>query len=363
MAETGKSIRSTANSYRDVVRHYVMGNEDANGNPTVTKKDIDQLTEKLNAMEEMMSIISKDAITDATDQDAFGNAFSNADVSVVKVAAGTYSAPVEAVTKSMMVNGAQQGVSASSGDRCTDETAETETVISGAMNFGEGATAIVDGVTLTPNAPVTISGSADLTMRNSRIVDREPDAAKSFIIKSTSFDNKIKLNISGMYFGNNPTNETGNVYNGLELQATLQDGSVIENCYFAKDCLTHNHINIYGVEDGATIYIRNNHFECSKNAIRIGIVGEPTCTIVMEGNSYDETDSDPAWAGLLLIQPYNTRTTSFKNLTVIMNNTTHPDDGQLYYLYAQPTDMQFTEDNVPTIIIDGVTQEELIISS
>ena len=50
MAETGKSIRSTANSYRDVVRHYVMGNEDANGNPVVTKKDIDQLTEKINAM-------------------------------------------------------------------------------------------------------------------------------------------------------------------------------------------------------------------------------------------------------------------------------------------------------------------------
>ena len=46
-----------------------------------------------------------------------------------------------------------------------------------------------------------------------------------------------------------------------------------------------------------------------------------------------------------------------------MNNTIHPDDGQLYYLYAQPTDMQFTEDNLPTVIIDGVTQEELIISS
>lgn len=358
-----ESIRSTAKSFRDVIAHYVMGMKDKDGNFLDPVKALVDLEAKVTSLEEMVNILSKDAVAEATDQGTLDAAFSNADVAVVNVASGTFTPPAEAIAKPILIKGANAGVSAATGDRCTDVTPEGETVITGAMTFAEGATAVLDGVTITPDTFVSLAGSSDVTLRNVRVVDCTPDAAKSFIIKGTSFDNKVKLNLSGCYFGNNESNELGNIYNGFELNATLLDGSIIENCYFAKDCVTHNVINIYAVDEGATITIRNNHFEKSANAIRIGVIGEPTCTIVMTGNSYDETDADPNWAGLCIIQPYTTKTTSFKNMTVIVEDTVRPDKGQLIYMFANPTDTQLTEETVPTIIVDGVVQKDVPIVS
>lgn len=183
----------------------------------------------------------------------------------------------------------------------------------------------------------------------------EADAAKSYLVKSTQ-PNPLKLIVENCYLGTNTANSVGNIYNGLELNCILKDGSSISNNYFAAAACTHNAINIYAVEDGATIHIDNNHFEYSGNAIRIGIKGEPTCTIACNGNSYDATDSTDEYAGLLLVQPYGKQTTSFANCTIKIDDTVHSDSKQLYYLYAGADDMQFTNFNKPTIIIDGITE-------
>jgi hypothetical protein len=47
------------------------------------------------------------------------------------------------------------------------------------------------------------------------------------------------------------------------------------------------------------------------------------------------------------------------NVTINLNKTKRYDKGYIYYLYSGGTDMQFTEENAPTMIVDGVKQEAL----
>ena len=72
------------------------------------------------------------------------------------------------------------------------------------------------------------------------------------------------------------------------------------------------------------------------------------------------TDEDLTYAGLLIVQPYGKQTTSFANAVINIDNTIFDgaiegEDYQLYYLYAGSNDMQFTDYNVPTVLIDGNT--------
>lgn len=124
------------------------------------------------------------------------------------------------------------------------------------------------------------------------------------------------------------------VYHVFEPNFTLADGTRIANNYFTKDCCTHNIINIYDVEDGATIYIENNTFECSRNAIRIGLKGNKKCTVIIRNNKYLSTDEKDMWKGLVIIQPYGAATESFENVKIILEGNEVPaDDDQIIYYY------------------------------
>lgn len=214
-----------------------------------------------------------------------------------------------------------------------------------------------DGFTFYKDSLIDIKCEGNITFKNCRFDLLTADKLKSFII--TSSDSKpVKLVIEDCYFGTNNENEVGKIYNGLELNCILKDGSSISNNYFEKSTCTHNIINIYNVEEDATISINNNFFEYSGNAIRIGIKGEPKCTINIDGNEYNETDANDEYAGLVLVQPYGKETTSFANCTINITNTKHDDEKQLYYLYAGEDDMQFTEENKPVIITDEPVVEE-----
>lgn len=287
--------------------------------------------------------------------ESIANKYADESINNIALIPGTFSNQLD-LTRSIKLTGYNSDVVANTGDRCSDVIGENESIINGAINISGNSDVVLEGLTFTENALIEIENNGSLTLKNCKIVNVTPDTAKTFIVKSTQ-SNPIKLTIENCYFGSNTTTSTGNVYNGLELNCTLKDGSSISNNYCAAAVCTHNMINIYAVEEGATIYINNNHFEYSANAIRIGIKGEPTCTIVCNGNAYDATDiTYPDYAGLLLVQPYGNQTTSFANCTIKIDNTVHSDDEQLYYLYAGAGDMQFTDNNKPTIIVNGVTE-------
>lgn len=115
----------------------------------------------------------------------------------------------------------------------------------------------------------------------------------------------------------------------------------------------------------ATIDISGNHFEYSANAIRIGFVGSPSCTINIFNNTYDETDTEnPKWAGLLLIQPYGKQTISFGDLKVYLKRNRCTKKGTKYqdwYLYCNESDTQITGELYPQVYIDGILQEEPVV--
>lgn len=229
------------------------------------------------------------------------------------------------------------------------------TVLAGAINVAGTADAPVSveisDLELTEDAIVKIANAKEFTMSNCTFQGHNL-TAKTMPIAVTS-DNAIKLVIEGNTFGE----ENEFSYNLIDVYGKLADGSSISNNVFQVGSCTHNTISLYNVDDDANVTIDNN----TNAAIRIGFKGEPNCTVTLDGNSYVACD-DPDYDGLLLVQPYNTQTTSFAGTTLNINNTIKPaDDTQLYYLYAGANDTKFTDDNKPTIYVDGVLDEDPII--
>lgn len=277
-------------------------------------------------------------------------------------AAGTFKEKLT-VSKSVTLKGNYADVPANEGYRCTDEISPDETIINGIVTIEGESDVVLDGFTFTDKSNFCLYNKGSLIIKNCKFVNITPYQLKSFLITGISTKEEtdsVLLIIENCYFGNNKSSqvdpyeivrETYSYYNGFELNCRLANGSNISRNYFAKDVCTNNIINIYNVEEGANILISKNHFEFSGNAIRIGIKGEPKCNIVCSDNIYDNTHENSEYAGLLLIQPYGMLTTSFANCTIVLNNTIHNDDLQLYYLYAGSKDMQFTKDNKPTVVV------------
>lgn len=332
--------------------------EEVGALPNTTLSTIEELGDAITTLSNIVEVLRKSMNGETSvlvNTDSINDTLENETVSTIALVPGTFSEELTLLRNVNLV-GYYSTTSANEGDRCSDIISENETVIDGTLIIDGDSDVKLTGLTFTNNSLIEVKNNGTLTMSNCKVVDVEPDAQKSFIIKSTQA-NPVKLIIENCYFGTNGTNSIGSIYNGFELNCTLKDGSSISNNYFAAEVCTHNVINIYAVEEGATVYINNNHFEYSGNAIRIGIKGEPTCTIVCDGNSYDATDTVYVdYAGLLLVQPYGKQTTSFANCTIKINNTIHSDDLQLYYLYAGAGDTQFTDSNKPIIIVDGVTE-------
>ena len=270
--------------------------------------------------------------------------------------------------KDVSMFGSKKDVSGLDASRKTDVTDPSETVLAGTMTLTDHTNVTIQGITMTKDSTVAINGASSVKFKNCRFVDFIPKNAKSyaFLDKFTSGSNPassnqdgVLLQIENCYFGTNKKVDKNEMYNLLELQAKLADGSYIKNCYFAKEVCTHNPINLYDVMDGATIDIIGNHFECSKNAVRIGFIGDPHCTVNIIDNTYDETDTDPGWAGILIIQPFGTKTTSYANMTVNLKNNKYLNgECQDWYLYCGSKSTQITGDLYPKVYVDGVLQEE-----
>lgn len=280
------------------------------------------------------------------------------DVSVVKLPTAAVSNSISFIGD-ISINGAKENIPANTGERACDVITEDETVFSGSLSCEEGTEIEVNGVSLTGDALLTLNKPASLTLSNCKILGVTPNAAKSYLVKDPSFGEvATKVVIENCYFGSNEAVDGNKMYNLFELNCKLANGSRIANNYFTKENCTHNVINIYDVEDGATVYIEGNEFEYSGNAVRLGMIGEPHCKIVLDNNSYHETDisADGVYAGLVLIQPYGKRTTTMENVTVEINNTKKEDDYQLYYIYCDANDTQLDETTEPKVYIDGKLQ-------
>lgn len=250
--------------------------------------------------------------------------------------------------------------SASSGDRRSDVIDAKETVFVKKLVAEAGADVVVQGVTFTEDAYIKIADARSVVFKNCKFVGINPDMEKTYLIQGTpaeKFYEKrtyTKLCIEGCYFGDNNTDGTNKVYHVLEPNFALAKGSYIKNCYFSSACASHNIINIYDVEDGATINITGNHFEKSASALRIGTIGDVTATINLSDNSYDKTDEDAKYAGLVTFQPYSKRTVSMGNLRVNIENTTiNCENKQVYCTFRNASDTEMDSTKWPKLYING----------
>lgn len=138
-------------------------------------------------------------------------------------------------------------------------------------------------------------------------------------------------------------------YNGIECTARLKDGSSVSDNVFSAGWVTHNSINFYGAEDGATIRCNGNQFGDGCSCTRVGLIGDPkNVTLLFEDNVCGHIDNE--WGGLTLFQPYGTRTTSMAGITAKFNKNVNEQD--LCYIYGG-TSLKTTKTNAPTVYIDG----------
>lgn len=258
------------------------------------------------------------------------------------------------------IEGSQAGVDASSGSRVTSIDPIDETVFNGSVTLN--GTARLDGVTL--KAKPVIKNAKAITLENIRILSVNAPAGSHLdqaVIAIDQWSEPVQLIVDGCYFGNN----TG-VYNVFELNTPLKNGSSISNNYFSAAVGSHNIINIYAVEDNAEIEIKDNYFEKSASAARIGTKGNVTAVFNFDGNAYDATDMtdvegdlDYEWAGLITIQPYGNQTISMKNITINIDDTIVLDSipQQLFIYYEGAADTHLDNTNKPTIKVDGVQED------
>lgn len=215
---------------------------------------------------------------------------------------------------------------------------------------GEGKSVVFDGFDFTEEGYIRVINAAEVVITNCRIynLSKDPDSttSKGYWLKTLG-DKETKISITYCFFGAN--NNT--VYNMFELNTKLKNGSSFSNNYFVEDSCTHNHINLYGAAEGATIDINNNIFELT-GGVRIGIKQEPVCTINVKGNTVLKT-TDDEWAGLICIQPYGRQTTSFANMTVNINNLTIPSKQVAYYYVGSNDTPLPTEESRGKVYIDG----------
>lgn len=219
---------------------------------------------------------------------------------------------------------------------------------------------VLDGLDFTLNGYVEVQNASTITIQNCRVYDMNVEnSAKNYWLHIKG-DIETKLVIKNCFFGAN-VGTNGAMYNLIEPTAKLKNGSLISDNYFEVGCCTHNMINIYGVCDNATVQICRNVFETCAGGIRVGVKGEPKCTVLMRGNTIlsEDENYEAEWQGLVCVQPYNKETTSFKNMTIKLDNNKVVTE-QVVYGYSGSKDTVLDETTTPKVIVNG-TETELVI--
>lgn len=256
---------------------------------------------------------------------------------VVKLAAGTYEAPM-ALDKDITI--------------CADGNATLACQIDLKKTVdGAGPKITLEGVVLSDAAVITSAGTAELVMKNCVIGGFNPEKSTQPVHFLNSVPEPILVTIEGCEFLAN--NE--NCYNLFNIYAPFKDGSSISGNIFRKGCVTHNIISFFAVEDGATVYFNDNICEYSGNMVHIQIPGSPKCTIMMEGNTYLETDPVDEYGGLFIVQPFADKTVSYEGVVIHCNGTENQTENpQIGYIYMHSKNTQLTEAQYPTVFMDGV---------
>ena len=262
------------------------------------------------------------------------------DKSEFALLAGTYDMPLY-ITKSIKFTALD-----------SEDVYFTDELVIGEPNQTEPLEVSLKGIHFTKNATITVHHATSLEIEDCHFGDHEL-TEKTMLIKCTNENDVCRFSIKRNYFAK----QNEYCYNLIEIYPQIADMSVFINNRFDEGSCTHNQLNLYGLEPDADIFISNNHIENSKNMVRLGFKGKPKGSVTVEGNTYDRTDTDERYAGLVLVQPYGRETASFADLTIFFESNNGSGIGHIAYLYAGENDTPFTVDNKPKAILNGEIYE------
>ena len=230
------------------------------------------------------------------------------------------------------------------------------TIISEKLTIN-GGDVVLDGLDFTGNGYVEVYGADSVTVKNCRVYGMNLPSTKNYWLHIYG-DIPVKLVIEHNFFGSNPTSGSNKMYNLIEPTAKLMNGSSVSDNYFVDDCCYHNFMNVYGCENNAIISINNNVVEMTAGGLRIGVKGEPICTINVRNNKvlainpvYSDADQ-----GLITVQGYGFQTTTFKNMTIIASGNELASE-QVGYGWDDSGSLELNSDNMPKIILNGKIAE------
>lgn len=215
-----------------------------------------------------------------------------------------------------------------------------------------GSDVVFDGCDFTGNAYIEVTAAKSVSLRNCRIYRLASQTSGNNYFMTFAKDIECKLVVERCFFGNNPMDE-GTLYNLIEGNLTVADGSSVSNNYFTMDCASHNDINFYAAAEGAAVKINDNVFEDGMGPVRLGMRYEPTCTFDISNNKILSLSGYPEYEGVVCVQPFAKQTTSFANCTITMNKNEHPANRYIYG-YSGANDTMLDETTAPTVYIDGV---------
>lgn len=168
----------------------------------------------------------------------------------------------------------------------------------------------------TNNATTVFKTEGDVTMKNLTTTGDLPKTTANAQVRIVSGD-YVRITDSAI-------NQTG--YNAIEIGLGTGSGPgatksiVIDNVKF-NSTLTNNAISIFATEDGSVITISNCTFTKCSNPIRLSNATGGKVTINLVNCEFTEWDSNPDWAGILIMQDY----TSSSVEAIQTNNLFGPD--------------------------------------
>lgn len=280
------------------------------------------------------------------------------DGDAVAIPAMEYSENIQ-LEKTFTIVGKKCGIPANKGNRAVNRILDDETVFSGEIEISDGAgNVLIDGVTFTKNARITIGQAERVIFKNCRFIGITPTDVATMGVTLTEHDDgtPVSFIVENCYFGSPEKVEGKSLYNIFELFGFLEEGSLFANNYFVKDSCSKNQIAIYNIAPDAHIYIENNIFEYSENAVRIGTAYDAHGEIWLDRNSYLETCEEDGgkFAGLVVIQPYTTKTETMKHLSIYIDHTKHTDKHAVgYRYYTEGTDTPLTDQTSPIIYVSN----------
>lgn len=168
----------------------------------------------------------------------------------------------------------------------------------------------------TNNATTVFKTEGDVTMKNLTTTGDLPKTTANAQVRIVSGD-YVRITDSAI-------NQTG--YNAIEIGLGTGSGPsatksiVIDNVKF-NSTLTNNAISIFATEDGSVITISNCTFTKCSNPVRLSNATGGKVTINLINCEFTEWDSNPDWAGILIMQDY----TSGSAEAIQTNNLFGPD--------------------------------------